>query len=97
MKRLLPNGSVVLLKDMEQRIMTYGRLQKDVNTGEIYDYAGCPYPQGIRSSNEVLLFNDDAIERLFFIGFQDPEELEYQIAISDWFENAEAGRRDEAD
>ena len=77
----LPNGSVVLLKGMDHRIMIYGRKQKDIETGKLFDYAGCFYPEGIQNTNEVMLFNAEDIRLVFFLGFQDYEELAYRDAL----------------
>ena len=75
---LLPIGSVVLLNQADQRMMIIGRSQKDQDSGRIFDYAGCLYPTGIINSNEVYLFDAEDIDVLFFIGFQDFEELAYR-------------------
>lgn len=82
MKNLLPNGSVVLLKESDHRVMIYGRVQKDKETDKVYDYAGCYYPEGVQDTGKVLLFNSEDIRTLFFIGFQDFEELEYRDALN---------------
>lgn len=81
MYKYLPNGSVVLLKYTDHRIMTYGRFQKDKVTGKVYDYAGCYYPEGIQDSSEVLLFNADDINLVFFVGYQDVDEFAYRAAL----------------
>lgn len=83
MKRdLLPIGSVVLLKGGEKRIMICGRIQTKAGEDTIYDYSACYFPEGIVDSKHMFFFNNDAIERIFFIGFQDPEELSYQEMIN---------------
>lgn len=89
MKELLPNGSVVLLKESDHRLMIYGRIQKDKETGKIYDYAGCFYPEGIQDTSKVMLFNADDIKAVFFLGFQDFEELEYRAALQEALRNRE--------
>lgn len=76
MNNLLPIGSVVLLRGMENRTMIIGRFQKDKSTGESFDYAGCSYPMGIQDSKKVRLFNEQDICALFSIGFQDQEEYD---------------------
>lgn len=81
MSYLLPNGSVVLLKNSDHRMMIYGRYQVDKGSGKIYDYAGCYYPEGIQDSNTVMLFNKEDIQLVFFLGFQDFEELAYRDAL----------------
>ena len=79
----LPNGTVVLLKEADHRIMIYGRKQKDIETGKIFDYAGCFYPEGIQDTSKVMLFNAEDIRLVFFIGFQDFEELAYRDALAE--------------
>lgn len=39
MKDLLPIGSVVTLKEGTKRLMIIGRLQQNVRTKKVYDYA----------------------------------------------------------
>ena len=85
MKNLFPIGTVVLLKEMEKRVMIYGRFQREKETGEDYDYAGCFYPEGLQDSSEIMLFNHENIELLFFVGFQDPEEFAYREHVAELF------------
>lgn len=80
---LLPIGSVVLLKGGQKRLMICGRVQTDVATNITYDYSACYYPDGILNSKELFMFNNDNIQRLFFIGFQDGEELAFRQFIED--------------
>lgn len=42
MQELLPIGSVVVLKEGTKKLMIIGRLQQNVKTKNLYDYAGCP-------------------------------------------------------
>ncbi|MEW6573240.1 MAG: DUF4176 domain-containing protein [Bacillota bacterium] len=78
MKELLPIGSVVLLKQGKKRLMVYGRLQLQIGTEKVWDYVGCYYPEGNIDPNSAFLFDHEQIERIFFIGFQDPEEFEFK-------------------
>lgn len=86
MNKLLPIGSVVLLKEANKRIMIYGRLQKKPNKEGVYDYIACPYPEGNIDSNKGILFNHKDIERIYFLGFQDKEELDYSELIDKDYE-----------
>lgn len=54
MKDLLPIGSVVTLKEGTKKLMIIGRLQQNVNTQKIYDYAGCLWPEGIWTRIDVM-------------------------------------------
>ena len=77
-EELLPIGSVVLLKDGEKRVMICGRIQAKEGEDTIYDYSACYYPEGILSSDSMIFFNRDAIQNIYFIGFQDEEGLLFQ-------------------
>lgn len=80
-KELLPVGSIVRLIGGEKRLMVCGRIICQSESNEIYDYVGCLYPEGISSSDDMYFFNRDAIEDIYFIGFQDKEEMTYRQEI----------------
>ena len=77
-KELLPIGTVVLLEGGEKRLMICGRVIVGGQDDQIHDYVGCYYPEGIIDSSKLYFFDHDAIEDVFFIGFQDREEIEYK-------------------
>ncbi|MGV2939658.1 DUF4176 domain-containing protein [Mesobacillus sp. LC4] len=77
MDKYLPIGSVVLLNGGSKRIMIYGRKQKELNSDKVWDYIACLYPEGNLNEEYMYLFNHDQIEKVFFIGFQDEEEIEF--------------------
>lgn len=81
MKKFLPIGSVVLLKGATKRVMICGRAQIDMND-TYYDYSACLYPEGYQGAKEIYLFNDSDIEMVYFLGFQDPDELAYRDALA---------------
>lgn len=82
-KNLLPIGSVVLLKGGEKRIMITSRIITRAGADDIYDYAACYYPEGLIDPKDMIFFNRDAIDTVYFIGFQDIEELEFRTSILD--------------
>ena len=82
-KDLLPVGSVVLLKGGEKRIMIIGRIQAKAGSDEIYDYSACYYPEGMISSDSTFFFNRDAIDTVYFRGFEDLEEQTYRKEVLD--------------
>lgn len=57
--------------------MIYGRKQIDRKTKKEWDYAACIYPEGNIDSNYSYLFNHEQIDTIFFTGYQDAEELEF--------------------
>ncbi len=81
MKKILPIGSVVLLKGGEKKVMIYGRKQLKKDTETIYDYIGCLYPEGNINEEFTYLFNHENISEVFHEGYSDEEEAEFQKVI----------------
>lgn len=77
---LLPVGSVVLLKNSTKRVMIIGVCQAArTESGQVvYDYSGCLYPEGYLGADKNFLFNHDQIDKLYFIGYQDDEQLNFK-------------------
>lgn len=75
---LLPVGSVVLLKGARKRVVIIGRIQVMTGDPTVYDYVSCPYPEGLIDTDELYFFNREDVEAVYFIGFQDPEELQFR-------------------
>ena len=73
MKDFLPLGSVVLLKGTDRRIMVVGRVQID-EENKYHDYSGVLYPEGFQSSDKMYIFDQEAIQRVYSLGYQDAEE-----------------------
>ena len=67
----LPLGSIVNIKDSDDKIMIIGyHAKKDENDTRIYDYKGCIYPKGIIDMNKTLFFNDSEIINILFEGYK---------------------------
>ena len=82
---LLPIGTVVLLKNSSKRVMIIGLLQKQLKAGEevIWDYSSCFYPEGYMGPDKTFLFNDEQIEKVFAVGYQDEEQFAFKEKIDD--------------
>ena len=65
MDGFLPIGSVVLLKGAQKKLMIIGRFQVSVKTEKIYDYSGCLYPEGFMNPQDLFLFQNDDIEKVY--------------------------------
>ena len=91
MKNLLPLGSIVLLENGIKKIMVFGRLQVNEVNGQVYDCAGCFYPEGLLKNEKIFLFNDEDINTLVFKGFENEEESEIQLLFENYFSDLEKG------
>lgn len=78
MKFYLPIGSIVQLHGGTKKVMICGRLQEHVESHEIYDYCACLYPEGVINPEELYLFHDKDIHKVFFIGMQNEEEFAFR-------------------
>ena len=81
---LLPIGSVVLLKNSTKRLMIIGLCQsesQDGENGKIWDYAGCLYPEGYISADRTFLFDENQIEKIYAVGYQDEEQFAFKSQI----------------
>ena len=77
-KVYLPIGTVVKLHNGNKELMIYGRMQKALSTGLIYDYAACLYPEGHIDNEHTFLFNETDVEKVIFIGYQSEADKELQ-------------------
>lgn len=77
MKRFFSIGSVVKLKNVSQRVMIVGHVQREVGTERIWDYAAVPFPEGVLEHDKFILFDHDSIDKLYFVGLQDTESMTY--------------------
>ena len=71
----LPIGSIVLLTNTLKKVMITGYLVVSNNNSKIiYDYAGCMYPEGVISSEQVIVFNRNQIKEVIHMGLESLEE-----------------------
>ncbi len=76
-EKYLPIGTVVLLKGGTKKIMITGFCGvAESKSNKIFDYRGCPYPEGILESSGSALFNHDQIEEICHIGYKNEESIE---------------------
>ena len=66
MKDLLPIGSVVTLKEGTKKLMIMGRLQQNMKTKKLYDYAGCLWPEGYMDKEHCYVFDLDVMMNFMF-------------------------------
>lgn len=83
MKKYLPLGSVVLLKNSKKRVMIIGYKSKVSDNDKVWDYSGCLFPEGVINANKLFVFDDSQIERLYFLGLQDTESMTFLNVLSE--------------
>ena len=63
--------------------MICGRIQRKVGEDRLYDYCACYYPEGILNPRDLFLFNNEDIDRVYFLGLQDEEEFRFRGFIEE--------------
>ena len=78
MLKLLPIGTVVRLKDAKIPFMIAGYFGEDPDSpGYLYDYSAFPYPLGFSSTVEASFLDEEDIEGIIAMGYQDQEQMKY--------------------
>lgn len=92
---LLPVGSVVLLKNSTKRVMIIGVCQlAAADPSKVWDYVGCPFPEGYLGPDKTYLFNREQIERIYAVGYQDEEQFAFKVKADNALQNI---RREETE
>ncbi|MBP3460851.1 MAG: DUF4176 domain-containing protein [Bacilli bacterium] len=82
-EKYLPIGTVVLLKGGTKRVMITGFCVMSSQNNKIYDYTGCLYPEGYVSQNNVMLFDHNQIDKIYYLGLSDNEEKMFKQKLNE--------------
>ncbi|AND78545.1 MULTISPECIES: DUF4176 domain-containing protein [Streptococcus] len=82
---MLPIGSVVYLKEGNQKLMILNRAPLlTVNGMQKYvDYSACEFPKGL-VPEEVYYFNEEDIDKVIYMGLQDEDEKRFEELYNVW-------------
>jgi len=87
MNKYLPIGTVVTLKEGEKKVMITSYLIFSTggnNTEKVmFDYGGCPFPEGIIESDVAVGFNHDQIDKVVHMGLIDEEQIKFNALLND--------------
>ena len=92
-ERFLPIGTVVLLKGAKKELMitsycvfptgTEFKNGEEVKAEQkMYEYGGCPYPEGILDSNAINAFNHDQIDKILHMGYETDSQKEFSRILN---------------
>lgn len=88
---LLPIGSIVKVKNIEQRVMIIGVLQKGKAISEkTFDYVAVPYPEGLHDMRLNIGFDHNNIEEVVFRGYEDKERKAFLVVLEALFRKMES-------
>ena len=81
--KLLPIGSVIILKNFNKKLMIIGYKSSIIGKPEmVFDYSACFYPDGFVSAEQSILFDHKQIEQVLFVGMTDENvKIETSAAV----------------
>lgn len=82
-QNLLPLGSVVRLIGAERNVIIVGRVVANSADEKVYEYVSVPTPTGLNDEEDMIFFNTDAIEEVFFIGCKNELEIRFREEVLD--------------
>ena len=92
-EKLLPIGSIVLLKEGLQKLMIVGRgaiyINQETKKDTFADYMAVLYPAGMNPETTIF-FNHKDIDKVVFRGYSDDEEERFLEIYEDWKKNLDA-------
>lgn len=84
--KYLPIGTVVLLKEGTKKVMITSYLIFSSGTKKedkkMFDYGGCPFPEGIIESDYAVGFNHDQIEKVVHLGLIDNDQIQFNSLLN---------------
>ncbi|MBQ9438327.1 MAG: DUF4176 domain-containing protein [Lachnospiraceae bacterium] len=86
-----PVGSVVVLRGNEKPLMIIGRLQE--NDGRVWDYSAVYFPEGYLDSQQIFVFQEEDIERVYHVGMLNDDEYALRNYLS--IQLAKEGEKEE--
>ena len=97
-ERTLPIGSVVSLYGGEKRLMILGYVKylRGDDSGKVYDYCGCTYPEGYVGSEATAVFNHEDIVHIYALGFQDEVQFEFREKLERILEERDDNKETES-
>lgn len=83
-RKYLPIGTIVKLKDIEKFAMISGYFpSSSSNAGYVWDYAAFPYPEGMIDNDKVIQFDNESIEKIIVMGYQDESQMAFIKVVSE--------------
>jgi hypothetical protein len=83
--KYLPIGTIVLLKGGTKKVMITSYLIFSNGTKDkekkMFDYGGCPYPEGIIESSYAVGFDHSQIDKIIHLGYEDDDHKTLNEAL----------------
>ena len=68
----------MILKKGIKKNNDFDRKQRNADTGELFDYIACLYPEGNIKQDLAILFNHEDIKEVIHAGYADEDKEKFQ-------------------
>ncbi len=92
----LPIGTAVKLKE-GKTVVIMGYFVTDEDVTDVYDYCGCLYPEGFDEVSDMFLFDEDQIDEVLYVGYDNEEGQKYRADMAKEIDDAYSDLDDEED
>ena len=86
----LPLGSIVQLHEVDHPVMVCAFMASEASDGQIFDYGGCAFPEGMQGMGNVF-FDKDQIEAVHAFGLVNASSIafgEYLESLDEEYQEA---------
>ena len=59
-------------------ILVFSKYLRDDESGKVYDYCGCTYPEGFISPDKTAVFDHEQIAQIYALGYQNDEQIAFR-------------------
>ena len=82
MRKYLPIGTIVKLKNVDKLTIIAGYFPRgEAKNGHVWDYSAFPYPEGMIDNDKIVQFDNEAIEKVVVMGYQDELQMQFIRAV----------------
>lgn len=83
MKRYLPVGTIVKLKDVDKLVMIAGYFPSGASRPDyVWDYSAFAFPEGMIGEDKVIQFDNESIEKIMVVGYQDAAQMNFMKVVA---------------
>ena len=82
MRKYLPIGTIVKLETVDKLTIIAGYFPRGgAKNGPVWDYSAFPYPEGMIDNDKIVQFDNEAIEKVVVMGYQDELQMQFIRAV----------------
>lgn len=94
MSTLYPLGTVVQLHIKDAVVMIAGYCPINKEKHQFYKYLGISYPLGLHANSNTIMFDDKAIQRVLFTGFENEKSCDFCAKLKELIDKIDSNKQE---